>query len=137
MRCDVEEVARISVDCGLRVHKESGAGLLESAYEACLAHSLSKAGLFVERQKVVPILFDGVAVEAGFRADLLVEGRLLLELKSVEAIAPSHIKQVLTHLRLMNLQVGFVFNFGAGTFREGYRRLVNEYSPEQGTPSRP
>jgi iron complex transport system substrate-binding protein len=137
MRRDVDEVARLAVDCGLKVHRELGPGLLESAYEACLAHSLNKCGLFVERQKTIPIHFDGIAVEAGFRADLLVEGQLLLELKSADAIAPVHVKQVLTYLRLMNLQVGFIFNFGASTFRDGCRRLVNDYVPRAGTPSRP
>jgi GxxExxY protein len=137
MRRDVEEVARIAVDCGLKVHQTLGPGLLESAYEACLEHSLVKRGLFVERQKIVPIRFDGVIVDAGFRIDLLVEQELLLELKSAETIAPVHVKQVLTYLRLMSLQVGFVFNFGASTFREGCRRLVNDYVPNGDQPSRP
>lgn len=127
MRDDVETLARVAVDCGLKLHQALGPGLLESAYEACLGHSLAKRGLAVERQKTIPITFDGVMVDAGFRADLLIEGRLLIELKSVETIIPVHVKQVLTYLRLMDLPLGLLMNFGAVTFKEGCRRLANDY----------
>lgn len=100
---DIEALATIAVDCGFKVHERLGPGLLESVYEAVLAQSLSKRGLAVERQKPVPIRFDGLIIDEGFRADLLVEGRLLIELKSVERTAPVHAKQVLTYLRLMDL----------------------------------
>jgi iron complex transport system substrate-binding protein len=124
---DVEELARLAVDCGLSVHQTLGPGLLESVYEACLAHSLAKRGLQVERQRSIPIHFDGLSFEAGFRADILIEGRLLIELKSTEAHAPVHAKQLLTYLRLMDLPLGLLMNFGAPTFREGLRRLANNY----------
>jgi GxxExxY protein len=124
---DIEALARIAVDCGFKVHQRLGPGLLEFVYEAVLAQSLAKRGLVVERQKPVPIRFDGLIIDEGFRADLLVEGRLLIELKSVERIAPVHGKQVLTYLRLMDLPLGLLMNFGAATFREGIRRIANNH----------
>jgi GxxExxY protein len=124
---EIEALATIAVDCGFKVHERLGPGLLESVYEAVLAQSLTRRGLFVERQKPVPIHFDGVILDEGFRADLLVEGKLLIELKSVERTAPVHGKQVLTHLRLMDLPLGLLMNFGAATFREGIKRVVNNH----------
>lgn len=126
---DIERLATIAVDCGFKLHSHLGPGLLESAYEALLAHSLAKRGLIVERQRAVPIFFDGVAVKEAFRLDLFVEGKLLIELKSVERLAPVHGKQVLTYLRLMNLPLGLLMNFGAATFREGVKRVVNGHFP--------
>lgn len=125
----LEDIARVAVDCGFSLHKGLGPGLLESVYEAVLEQSLARRGLAVERQRPVPISFDGIAVDEGFRADLLVEGRLLIELKSVERIAPVHMKQVLTYLRLMNLPLGLLMNFGAATFREGIKRVANSRGP--------
>jgi GxxExxY protein len=90
-----------------------------------LYQSLERRGLFVERQRPIAIHFDGIAVDEGFRADLFIEGKLLIELKSVERTAPVHLKQVLTYLRLMNLPLGLLMNFGAATFREGVRRVAN------------
>lgn len=127
MTRDIEELARISIDCGFKLHQSLGPGLLESVYEACLAHSLEKRGLRVERQKPVPIHYDGVVLLEGFRLDLLVEGQLLIELKSTEAYASVHAKQVITYLRLMDLRLGLLMNFGAATFKEGLRRLVNSH----------
>jgi len=122
---DIEALAKIAVDCGFRIHDGLGPGLLESVYEAVLAQSLSRRGLSVQRQKAVPIRFDGIIIDEGFRADLVVEGKLLIELKSVERAAPVHGKQVLTYLRLMDLPLGFLMNFGAATFKEGARRIIN------------
>ncbi len=127
MAGDIEDLARIAVDCGYKLHESLGPGLLESVYEACLFQSLAKRGLFVERQKPIAIHFDGVVLEEGFRADLLVERRLLIELKSIERLAPVHGKQVLTYLRLMDISLGLLMNFGAATFREGVRRIANNY----------
>jgi iron complex transport system substrate-binding protein len=124
---NVEGLATIAVDCGFKVHEALGPGLLESVYEAVLAEALARRGLLVERQRPVPIRFGGVALDEGFRADLLVEGALLIELKSVERTAPVHGKQVLTYLRLMDLPLGLLMNFGAATFREGIRRVVNNH----------
>ncbi len=124
----LEQIAREVVDCGYRIHNGLGPGLLESVYEAVLAKLLAERGLFVERQKAAPITFEGLQFEEGFRADLLVEGRLLVELKSVETLAPVHGKQVLTYLRLLNLPLGLLMNFGAATFKEGVKRIVNNHS---------
>jgi GxxExxY protein len=124
-RKDTEEVSQLVVDCAFHLHKELGPGLLESVYEVVLAKRLEKAGLKVERQKPISIVIDGLTFNEGFRADLLIEESLLIELKSVEAILPVHSKQLLTYLRLLNLQVGFIFNFGAETFKEGSKRIVN------------
>lgn len=130
---DIEALATIAVDCGFKVHERLGPGLLESVYEAVLAQSLLRRGLIVERQKPVPIRLDGLIIDEGFRADLLIEGSLLIELKSVERIAPVHTKQVLTYLRLMGLPLGLLMNFGAATFREGIKRIANNHNDPAAT----
>jgi len=124
-RRDKEELSRIVVDCGYRMHVEIGPGLLESVYEAVLEKLLADQGLNVERQKAIPVNLMGLSLNEGFRADLIVEDTLLLELKSVEKLAPVHSKQVLTYLRLLNLPLGLLLNFGAATFKEGCKRIVN------------
>jgi GxxExxY protein len=125
---DLEELARLAVDCGLRAHKELGPGLLESVYEAVLAFMLDREGVIVERQKPIDIEYQGVVLSEGFRADLLLEGRLIIELKSVERLSPVHDKQLLTYLRLARQPLGLLMNFGAATFREGLRRIVNDHT---------
>jgi iron complex transport system substrate-binding protein len=124
---DVERLARIAVDCGFRVHRGLGPGLLESVYEAVLAEALRRAGLDVDRQKPIAIEFEGMILGEGFRADLVVEGQLLIEVKSVERLAPVHGKQLLTYLRLSGCPLGLLMNFGGATFREGVRRIANNY----------
>src|SRR5688572_24123514 len=113
---DVEEVARLAIDCGFRIHQELGPGLLESVYETVLAMSLTRAGLTVDRQKPIDFVYDGVAFSEGFRVDLLVEGRLIIEVKSIERIARVHAKQLLTYLRLAKQPLGLLMNFGGETF---------------------
>ena len=120
-----EELSRIVVDCGYNLHRELGPGLLESVYEVVLAKKLEQRGLRVKRQMPVPITVMGMTFDEGFRADIIVEELLLLELKSVEKIAPVHAKQVLTYLRLLKLPLGLLINFGAATFKEGVQRNVN------------
>lgn len=122
---DVEEVARLTIDCGFRIHNQLGPGLLESVYEAVLAASLTRAGLMVERQKPIAINFDGLVIAEGFRADLVVESMLVVEIKSIERNAPVHAKQLLTYIRLMEQPLGLLMNFGCETFREGLKRVVN------------
>ncbi|HZG42282.1 MAG TPA: GxxExxY protein [Longimicrobium sp.] len=119
------------VDAAYRIHTKLGPGLLESVYEAVLARTLEQRGLKVERQKPVTIEFDGLRFDEGFRIDLLVDDRVVVELKSVEHLAPVHSKQLLTYIRLLDLRVGLLINFGAATLKEGVRRVVNAYSPEQ------
>ena len=124
---DVEELARICVDKGFRLHRDLGPVLLESAYETLMFESLRRDGLHVSRQQAVSIEHDGILIENGFRFDLLVEDKLLIEIKSTDRHAPVHAKQLLTYLRLMNLRLGLLMNFGLATFKEGACRMVNDY----------
>ena len=129
----LDDITGVIVDTALKIHMELGPGLLESVYEAVLARSLEKRGFHVERQKVIRFEYDGMVFDEGFRTDLLVEGRVIVELKSVEKLAPVHSKQVLTYLRLMNLPVGLLLNFGAATLKEGLHRIVN-HLPSSASP---
>ena len=122
---DIENVVSVAIDCGFHLHKDLGPGVLESVYEALLAERLKKRGLLVERQKPLPILFDGIALPEGFRVDLLIDGQLIIEVKSVERLSPLHSKQLLTYLRLAKQPIGLLMNFGGETFREGLRRIAN------------
>lgn len=126
---ELDEVTGEIVDAAYRLHTGLGPGLLESVYEAVLERDLLRRGLSVERQKPVSFEYDGMRFEDGFRIDLLVDGRVVVEIKSVERPAPIHAKQVLTYLRLLDLSVGLLVNFGAPTLKEGLRRIVNEHSP--------
>ncbi|MBA2466167.1 MAG: GxxExxY protein [Sphingomonas sp.] len=122
---DIEVFASKAIDCGLRIHRELGPGLLESVYEAVLADSLTRGGLRVERQKPISIRFDGLEISDAFRADLIIEGALIVEVKSVERCAPVHAKQLLTYLRLTGQPLGLLMNFGCETFCDGLKRVVN------------
>jgi iron complex transport system substrate-binding protein len=122
-----EELSRIVVGEGLRIHRALGPGLLESVYEAVLAQALQRRGLRTARQRPVAFEFDGLFFEDGLRPDLLVENVLVVEIKSVETIAPVHIQQVLTYLRLLDLSLGLLINFSAATFVEGCRRVVDRH----------
>ena len=126
---ELDEVSGLIVDTSLRIHRTIGPGLLESVYELLLARSLENAGLSVERQKAITFEFEGILFEEGFRADMVVEGKVVVEVKSVERLAPVHGKQLLTYLRLMNLPVGLLINFGSATLKEGLRRIVNKLPP--------
>ena len=125
---DIEDVAATAIDCGFRIHRDLGPGLLESVYEQLLAASLSRTGLKVERQKPVSFTFDGMEFIDGFRIDLMVDDSLIIEIKSVEALSKMHGKQMLTYLRLMQQPVGLLMNFGGATFKEGIRRIVNNHT---------
>lgn len=124
---NIEEVSAIIVDCGYHLHVEFGPGLLESVYELVLAKMLTERGLRVRRQMPVPIKVWGLEFDEGFRADLIVNELVLVELKSVEYLAPVHSKQVLTYLRLLKMPLGLLINFGAATFKEGSKRIVNDH----------
>jgi GxxExxY protein len=134
---DLEKLAALAVDCGYRIHNDLGPGLLESVYETLLAAKLSRAGARVERQWPVGIEYEGIRVREGFRADLLIDRRLIIEVKSTERLAAVHSRQVLTYLRLLDLPLGLLMNFGAETFRQGVRRILNDRSglPKQPKPS--
>ena len=118
------------VDAALKVHAALGPGLLESVYEVFLARELSLRGLSVERQVPVRIDYEGVRFDEGFRADMIVEKKVLLELKSVEEITKVHHKQLLTYLRLRNLKLGFLLNFGTALMKDGISRVVNGLKEE-------
>jgi GxxExxY protein len=125
------ELAKIAVDSAYRVHTKSGPGLLELVYEVTLAHELRKRGLKVEHQVPVPIRYDEITFDEGFRADLIVNDILLVELKSVEALQPVHSKQVLTYLRLTDRRLGLLINFGEALIKNGIKRIVNGLPDEE------
>ena len=119
------EIGKVAVDAALSIHRGLGPGLLESVYEAVLAQELRHRGLLVDRQVAVPIEYRGMRFDEGFRADLIVEGKIILELKSVEDVTNAHRKQVLTYLRLTGLKLGYLLNFGEALMRDGITRIVN------------
>ena len=119
------EIARQIVDAAFKIHTTLGPGLLESVYEAVLFHELKKRGLQVERQVPMPVVWDGLVLDEGYRADLIVEHKVIVELKSVEKIAPVHGKQLLTYLRLANMRLGLLINFGEALIKNGIQRVVN------------
>ena len=119
------EVAREIVDAAYKIHTRLGAGLLESVYEALMAYELQKRGLNFERQKPIPVVYEGMHLGEGFRADFIVENLVIIELKSVECIAPVHKKQLLTYLRLTHKRLGLLINFNTDLIKNGITRLVN------------
>ena len=122
---DDDRLCTIILAAAFREHSRLGPGLLESVYQRVLAYELTKGGLSVEVQKSIPIVYDEVVFEEGYRADLIVENRVLLELKSVETLLPVHAKQVLTYIRLANLRLGYLLNFGEARLKTGIKRLIN------------
>ena len=112
------------IGCAIEVHKHLGQGLLESAYEECLCHELINVGLRVERQRLIPVYYKGILIEHGYRADLIVEDTILVELKCVEKIISNHIAQVLTYLKFSGLKIGLLFNFNEKYLKDGMKRLV-------------
>jgi len=122
------EIASQVVDVAYKIHLKFGPGLLESVYEALLAHELRKRGLRVETQKPIPIVYEDVRLEVGFRADLIVEDKVIIELKSVEAVVPVHKKQLLTYLRLTDKRLGLLINFGENLIKDGISRVANRLS---------
>ena len=115
------------IGAAIKIHRRLGPGLLESAYEACLAYELEKAGLYVQRQKAVPLVYETVKLDCGFRADLVVNGEVVVEIKSKEALHPVDQAQILSHLRLLNLHVGLLINFHVAFLKDGITRMVNNY----------
>ncbi len=123
-RADLEKLASIVVDAGLKVHRALGPGLLESAYEHCLSHELQARGLSVGRQVLLPIMYDGARLDAGYRLDLLVGHEIVVEVKTVDALLPVHQAQLLTYLKLSGCRIGFLMNFHVRLFKHGLRRMV-------------
>ena len=119
------QIAKIIVNAAYQIHTKLGPGLLETVYQVVLAHDLRKQGLDVEREVPIPIFYDGLKFDEGFRADLLVGDKVIVELKSLEALNPVHAKQVLTQIRLSNRKLGLLINFGEELIKNGIRRLIN------------
>ena len=119
-----DELSNRVIGCALEVHRELGPGLLESAYEHCLAHELTLKGIPFELQKTMPVEYKGVQIDCGYRVDLLVDGKIVLELKAVAAIEPIHEAQILTYLKLAKVKTGLLINFNVALLRHGIQRFV-------------
>jgi GxxExxY protein len=133
---ELDDITGAIIDAAIQIHRNPGPGLLESLYEALLACELRRRGLNVDRQRLIRVSYNGIDIEDAFRADLVVQERVIIEVKSVERTAPVHPKQLLTYLRLTNLRVGLLLNFGAEVMKEGIRRVVNDYDPPASSPLR-
>lgn len=115
------------IGVAIKIHRKLGPGLLESAYEACVSYELEKLGLRVERQRPVPLIYEAVKLNCGFRADMVVENRVVVELKCKDALHPVDEAQLLSHLRLLNIQIGLLINFHVALLKDGIKRMVNDY----------
>lgn len=122
---DENELSRIVIGLAIEVHIALGPGLLESAYKECLYYKILKAGLFVEKEKKMPLVFEDVRLECGYRIDILVENKLVLELKSIEALNDVHLAQTLTYMKLGNYKLGLLMNFNVARLKDGLKRIVN------------
>ncbi len=120
------ELSKIILEASLKVHRALGPGLLESSYEKCLLYELEKAGLFVEKQKPFPLVYETIRLNAGYRVDLLVEKKVIIEIKSVEVLNEVHLAQRLTYLKLSDCKLGLLINFNVALLKQGFRRLVNK-----------
>ena len=119
------QLSSIVIGCAIKVHSALGPGLLESAYQECLFYELRRAGLAVEKQKPLPLVYESVKLECGYRVDLLVEGKLIIEIKSVEALTDVHFAQVLTYLKLSDCKLALLINFNVVRLKQGIKRVVN------------
>ncbi len=127
------QVSRVVIEAALRVHRALGPGLLEAVYESALAYELMREGLCVQRQQAIPVVYDGMQLGQGFRADLIVDGKVIVEVKSLELVPRVAYKVLLTYLRLTGMHLGLLINFGEETLRDGFKRVVNNL-PEQCPP---
>ncbi len=119
------EISKVVFEAGLKVHRNLGPGLLESAYEECLYYEIRKSGLIVEKQKALPLVYEDVKLEAGYRIDLFVEHKFVVEIKSVEELNDLHLAQILTYLKLSNCKLGLLINFNTVLFKDGVKRVIN------------
>ena len=122
---DIEEVARVIVDAAIKVHRTLGPGLLESAYQQCMAYELRKRGLKVDCEVALPVVYDGIIIDAGYRIDMLIEDMVIIENKTVDHLLPIHVAQLLTYLKLRGCQIGFLLNWNSVLMKVGIKRLVN------------
>ena len=121
-----EQIAKIVVDAALKVHRQLGPGLLESSYEACLAYELKQRNLKVETQKPLPLVYEEVKLEVGYRVDLMIENKFVVEVKSVEALNDVHLAQILTYLKLSNCELGMLISFNVSLLKNGLKRVINK-----------
>lgn len=119
------ELSKIAFEAALKVHRQLGPGLLESAYQECLFYELRKSGLVVEKEKPLPLVYEDVKLEIGYRVDLIIERKLIIEIKAVEALNDVHLAQILTYLKLSNCKLGLLINFNVSLIKNGIRRVVN------------
>ena len=129
------DLTQLVIQEAMKIHNNLGPGLLESVYESCLAYKLNEIGLFVERQKPIPVIFEGQKMDCGFRADLIINNRIIIEVKAIEALADIHKAQVLTYLKITNLRIGLLMNFNVNLLKDGLKRIINGYEPQ--SPQRP
>jgi len=120
-----EEITKKIIKCAMEVHTALGPGLLENTYKECLYYKLCKAGLYVEKEKPLPLVFEGINLDCGYRIDLLVENNIIIELKSVKKIEDIHLSQILTYMKLGKLKVGLIINFNVISLKDGIRRVIN------------
>lgn len=121
----IEEVTTKVIGCAIQVHAALGPGLLESTYKECLFYQLSKSGLYVEKEKPMPLVYEQVRLECGYRLDMLVENKLVIELKAIESLSDVHLAQILTYLKLGNYRLGLLINFNVSLLKNGLRRVIN------------
>jgi len=126
---EINTITGIIIEESIRIHNDLGPGLLESVYEEILTYRLSKRGLAVQRQTPIPVIYEEVKMDIGFRSDLVVENKVIVEIKSIEAIAPVHPKILLTYLKLTGITVGLLINFNESVLKNGIKRIVNNYIP--------
>ena len=119
------ELSKIVFESGLKIHRAFGPGLLESAYEECLFYELVKANVFVEKQKGLPLVYEEVKLDIGYRTDLVIENKLIVEIKAVEVLNDIHLAQILTYLKLSNCKLGLLINFNVVLFKDGVKRVIN------------
>jgi GxxExxY protein len=119
------EISKIVFECALKVHRNLGPGLLESAYEECMFYELKKANLFVEKQKGLPLIYEDVKLDIGYRIDLIVENKFIVEIKSVENLNDVHLAQIITYLKLSNCKLGLLINFNVNLLKNGVKRVIN------------
>ena len=122
---EINSITEKIIGCAIKVHRALGPGLLEKTYEVCLAHEIAKGGLVVRRQVELPVVYDGLRLDAGYRIDLLVEETVIVELKTVEQFHPIHEAQLISYLKLSNLKVGLLINFNVTMLKSGIKRLMN------------
>ena len=121
------EIAKVVFECGLKIHRALGPGLLESAYEECLCYELFNNGVWFERQKTLPLIYEAINLDVGYRVDIMIENKFIIELKAVESLTDIHFAQIVTYLKLSGCKLGLLINFNSILFKDGVKRVINGY----------